>query len=128
MTVMTAANGINYNYVSDDRTLLTDVLKHRWGFQGFVMTDWLGTRSTHKAAWAGLDVSMPGGDQCGFGEPLLKAVREGSVAESEIGDKVRRVLRVYDALGLLDGSHDALPEPEIATEEHCSVSRETAAE
>ena len=128
MTVMTAANGINYNYVSDDRTLLTDVLKHRWGFQGFVMTDWLGTRSTHKAAWAGLDVSMPGGDQCGFGEPLLKAVREGSVAESEIDDKVRRVLRVYDALGLLDGSHDALPEPEIATEEHCSVSRETAAE
>ena len=34
MTVMTAANGVNYNYVSDDRTLLTDVLKNRWGFRG----------------------------------------------------------------------------------------------
>lgn len=128
MTVMTAANGINYNYVSDDRTLLTDVLKNRWGFRGFVMTDWLGTRSTHKAAWAGLDVSMPGGDHCGFAEPLLKAVRDGSVAESEVDDKVRRVLRVYDAMGLLDGSCKNLPKAEIATEEHCLVAKRIAEE
>lgn len=102
LTVMTAANGVNYNYVSDDRKLLTDILKNRWGFQGFVMTDWLGTRSTEKAAFAGLDVSMPGGENCGFGQPLLEAVRQGRVAESEVDDKVRRVLRVYQALGLLN--------------------------
>lgn len=104
LTVMTAANGVNYNYVSDDRKLLTDILKNKWGFKGFVMTDWLGTRSTEKAAFAGLDVSMPGGDYCGFGKPLFDAVKQGRVSESEIDDKVRRVLYVYNELGLLDNA------------------------
>lgn len=128
MTVMTSANGLNYNYVSDDRTMLTDILKNRWGFRGFVMTDWLGTRSTHKAAWAGLDVSMPGGDNCGFGNPLLEAVKNGSVDESEVDEKVRRVLRVYDSLGLLDGRAKNLPEAKIATEQHCKTALDIARE
>ena len=59
-TVMTSANGMNYEFVSDSRKMQTDILKDRWGFQGFIMTDWLQTRSTEKAAFAGLDVSMPG--------------------------------------------------------------------
>lgn len=101
LTLMTAANGVNYNYVSDDRKLLTDILKNKWGFKGFVMTDWLGTRSTEKAAFAGLDVSMPGGENCGFGKPLLEAVKERKVSEAEIDDKVRRILRVYNSIGLL---------------------------
>ena len=107
LTIMTAANGLNYNYVSDDRKLLTDILKNKWGFQGFVMTDWLGTRSTEKAAFAGLDVSMPGGDNCGFGKPLLEAVKQGRVSEAEIDDKVRRVLHgtngdpIYDITEIL---------------------------
>lgn len=128
MTVMTSANGVNYNYVSDDRYLLSDVLKQQWGFRGFVMTDWLGTRSTHKAAWAGLDISMPGGEHCGFAQALLRAVKDGSVAEAEVDEKVRRILRVYDALGLLNGESKSLPEGKIATEEHCKVAQTVAEE
>lgn len=128
MTVMTSANGVNYNYVSDDRYLLSDVLKQQWGFRGFVMTDWLGTRSTHKAAWAGLDISMPGGEHCGFAQALLRAVKDGSVAEAEVDEKVRRILRVYDALGLLKGESKSLPEGKIATEEHCKVAQTVAEE
>lgn len=125
LTVMTAANGVNYNYVSDDRKLLTDILKNQWGFRGFVMTDWLGTRSTEKAAFAGLDVSMPGGDNCSFGKPLLDAVRQGKVAESEIDDKVRRVLRVYQALGLLNKGK-LLEDATINTPAHQQVAAEVA--
>ena len=128
MTVMTSANGVNYNYVSDDRYLLSDVLKQQWGFRGFVMTDWLGTRSTHKAAWAGLDISMPGGEHCGFAQALLRAVKDGSVAEAEVDEKVRRILRVYDDLGLLKGESKSLPEGKIATEEHCKVAQTVAEE
>jgi len=125
LTIMTAANGLNYNYVSDDRKLLTDILKNKWGFQGFVMTDWLGTRSTEKAAFAGLDVSMPGGDNCGFGKPLLEAVKQGRVSEAEIDDKVRRVLHVYNALGFLDNGklHDGAT---LNTPEHQQIAEETA--
>ena len=86
-SVMTAANGVNGEFVSDSRRLLTDILKKEWGFDGFVITDWLQTRSTEKAALAGLDISMPGGESCGFGRPLLDAVREGRVPESVIDDK-----------------------------------------
>jgi beta-glucosidase len=100
--VMTSANGVNGDFVSDSKSLLNDTLKGKWGFQGLVMTDWLQTRSTEKAALAGLDVSMPGGDGCGFGRPLIEAVRAGRVPASAIEDKARRVLRVYGHIGMLD--------------------------
>jgi beta-glucosidase len=98
---MTSANGVNGDFVSDSRLLLRETLKDEWGFDGVVLTDWLQTRSTEKAALAGLDVSMPGGD-CGFGKPLLDAVKAGRVPMPVLNDKVRRILRVYGYVGLLD--------------------------
>jgi beta-glucosidase len=116
-TIMTAANGINYEFVSDSRKMLTDILKNKWGFKGFVMTDWLQTRSVEKAAFAGLDVSMPGGDNCGFGSALLKAVKEGRVPVPVIDQKVRAILRVYQMVGALDGK-DIKAGAQINTKEH----------
>ena len=46
---------------------------------------------------------MPGGEECGFGRPLLDAGREGRVPESVIDDKVRRILRIYGRIGALAG-------------------------
>jgi beta-glucosidase len=98
---MTSANGVNGDFVSDSKLLLRDTLKDRWGFDGVVLTDWLQTRSTEKAALAGLDISMPGGD-CGFAKPLLEAVKTGRVPMDMLDDKVHRILRVYGYVGLLD--------------------------
>lgn len=102
MTIMTSANGVNGEFVSDSKKMLNDILKKLWGFKGFTLTDWLQTRSTEKAALAGLDISMPGGDDCGFGKQLLTAVQQGRVPVAVIDDKVRRILRVYARLGYLD--------------------------
>lgn len=124
-TIMTSANGINNEFVSDSRKMLTDILKNRWGFRGFVMTDWLQTRSTEKAALAGLDVSMPGGDACGFGTPLLEAVRSGRVPMEVIDDKVRRILRVYDFIGALDNK-DISAGASLSTSDHHLTARKTA--
>ncbi len=124
-TVMTSANGMNYEFVSDSRKMLTDILKDRWGFEGFVMTDWLQTRSTEKAAFAGLDVSMPGGDDCGFGTALLDAVRAGRVSMDVIDDKVRRILRVYDFIGILD-NEDQSSGAGFSTPEHHRTALEIA--
>jgi beta-glucosidase len=99
--VMTSANGVNGDFVSDSKALLQDTLMDKWGFQGMALTDWLQARSTVKSALAGLDVSMPGGD-CPFAKPLLDAVKSGQVPMSVIDDKARRVLRVYAFAGLLD--------------------------
>lgn len=127
-SVMTSANGVNFEYVSDSRKLLTDILKERWGFDGVVITDWLQTRSTEKAAFAGLDISMPGGDNCGFGKPLLEAVRKGTVPESFIDDKVTRILRMYDRIGILDGNGDVVRGFQRNTPEHRAIAREVAEE
>ena len=101
--VMTAANGLNGDYCSDSKYLLHDILKQKWGFKGMVLTDWLGTRSTVKAAFAGLDVAMPYSNDSKFGTPLLNAVREGKVPEAIVDDKARRVLRTMARVGLLSG-------------------------
>lgn len=127
-SVMTSANGINYEFVSDSRKLQTDLLKDKWGFDGIIISDWLNTRSVEKGAFAGLDKSMPGGRSCGFGDPLLDAVRKGTVPESVIDEKVRRILLAYQRVGLLD------PDPDISrgyvagSPEHISVARKVAEE
>ncbi|MDP4201057.1 MAG: glycoside hydrolase family 3 C-terminal domain-containing protein [Bacteroidota bacterium] len=126
-TVMTSANGVNGEFVSDSKKMLTDILKNRFGFDGFVMTDWLQTRSVEKAAFAGLDVSMPGGDNCGFGTPLLEAVKAGKVPVSVVDEKVRRILRVYGRIGLLDG-RDLSAGASINTKEHQQTALHTAEE
>ena len=124
--VMTSANGVNGDFVSDSRGLLNGILKGQWGFDGLVMTDWLQTRSTEKAALAGLDVSMPGG-VCGFAAPLLDAVKAGRVPESVIDDKARRVLRVYARVGLLD-QRPLAAGAALNTPAHQSVARRVATE
>ncbi|HET7322849.1 MAG TPA: glycoside hydrolase family 3 C-terminal domain-containing protein, partial [Halococcus sp.] len=59
-SVMTAYNRVNGTYMSEHRSLLRDVLKDEYEFDGFVVSDWWGTESTVNAASAGLDVEMPG--------------------------------------------------------------------
>lgn len=130
--VMTAANGVNGDYASDSRHLLGDILKDGWGFDGLVMTDWLGTRSCEKAALAGLDVSMPGtADEQKylkhlFGGTLLEAVKSGRVPVSVVEDKAKRVLRVHARLGLLDRT--AKTTSGVNTKEHHDIAREMAEE
>ncbi|MDB5328239.1 MAG: hypothetical protein JWM57_3808, partial [Phycisphaerales bacterium] len=125
--VMTSANGVNGDFVSDSSSLLNETLKQKWGYQGLVMTDWLQSRSTEKAALAGLDISMPGGDDCPFGRPLLEAVKANRVPMAVLDDKVRRVLRVYGRIGMLD--HRRLEDgSERNTPRQQQVARQVAAE
>ena len=127
MTVMTAANGVNGEFVSDNHHLLHDILKDEWGFKGFVLTDWINTRSTEKAALAGLDVAMPYDKNSLFGKPLLDAVKDGRVPVNIINKKVRRILRVFDFVGLLD---HISPDTggEINTKDHQILARRVAEE
>ena len=127
MTVMTAANGVNGELASDNHHLLQDILKNEWGFKGFVLTDWVNTRSTEKAAFAGLDVAMPYDRNSLFGKPLLNAVKEGRISEELINEKVRRILRVFDFVGILDHI-PANTGGEINTKDHQVLARRVAEE
>ncbi|MER5929180.1 glycoside hydrolase family 3 C-terminal domain-containing protein [Streptomyces sp. NPDC002054] len=99
--VMAADHKVNGVHAGESRPLLEELLRARWRFDGWVMSDWNATRSTVAAITAGLDMEMPGGTH--FGEPLRQAVRGGSVSEPAVDQAVRRILGTLDRFGLLDG-------------------------
>lgn len=109
--VMAAYNKVDGVHATQSRTLLTEVLRERWGFTGWVMSDWSAVHSTGPALTAGCDMEMPGGVH--YGEPLRRAVRDGAVAESAVDTAVRRILTVLARFGLL-GTPAARPARDAA--------------
>ncbi|MEU4404563.1 glycoside hydrolase family 3 C-terminal domain-containing protein [Streptosporangium sp. NPDC023963] len=107
--VMSAYNGVNGTTMSES-PLLADPLKGAWGFDGVVVSDWGGVRSTGPAARAAQDLAMPGPEGT-WGEALVAAVRAGEVPEAAIDDKVRRLLRLASRVGALDLDADAADAP-----------------
>ncbi|MET9802894.1 glycoside hydrolase family 3 C-terminal domain-containing protein [Streptomyces sp. NPDC006368] len=105
--VMGAFNKVDGVHACENPALLTGVLRERWGFDGWVMSDWDATHSTAPALTAGLDMEMPSGRW--FGEPLRRAVRDGTVPEATVDRAVRRVLVLMDRFGHLDGTAPARP-------------------
>ena len=104
---MSAYNRVNGTFCGEQPYLLRRVLKDEWGFDGFVISDAGGTRSTAPAAMAGLDMELPGpGRPQRFGEPLAEAVRAGEVPEEVVDEAALRILRVARRVGIL-GNHSA---------------------
>jgi beta-glucosidase len=98
--VMCSYNAVNGDFACENKYLLTEVLKKKWGFAGFVLSDWGGTHSTVKASAAGLDNEEPMDDF--FGAKLKEAVESGKVPLSELDDHVHRILRSEFASGIVD--------------------------
>ncbi|MGZ3652711.1 MAG: glycoside hydrolase family 3 protein [Bdellovibrionota bacterium] len=126
-TVMAAYNRINGHYASENNELLNEILKKKWGFRGFVVSDWDATHSTVEAANAGLDLEMPNTKY--FGSPLLAAVQTRAVSENTIDDKVSRILRAIFAVGLFDASPTSRPAlGVVGNSEHLAIARKVAEE
>jgi beta-glucosidase len=121
-SVMTAYNSVNGEWCGQNHELLTTILKQRWGFDGFVVSDWIfGLRDGVKAINAGLDLEMP---HRIFFAGLADAIGRGEVAMSRIDDAVLRLLRQQLRLaGTGDGNYG----PEVlACAEHRALAREVA--
>ncbi|CAG8931194.1 unnamed protein product [Penicillium salamii] len=104
-SVMTAYSDVNSSSCSQNSKLLNGVLKDELGFQGFVMTDWLGHYSGVPSALAGLDMAMPGdgavplfGDSY-WGPELSRSVLNGSVPVSRLNDMVTRIVATWYKFG-----------------------------
>ena len=120
-SVMNAYTDLDGVPSAADRSLLTELLRETWGFDGTVVADYFtiaflkllhGTADTWAdaaaaALEAGIDVELPTVKT--FGEPLRRAVEDGIVDESLIDTALRRVLRQKAELGLLDADWSPVP-------------------
>ncbi len=90
-TVMSAYNAINGIPCSENRWLLTDLLRGEWGFEGAVVSDWGAVYHPVEALAAGNDLAMPGPLPW---EPIADAVRDGRLDEAVLDTAVRRLLGI----------------------------------
>ncbi|KAH7313858.1 family 3 glycoside hydrolase [Stachybotrys elegans] len=89
---MTAYNGINGVFCSENPKYIDDMLRKEWGWDGLIMSDWFGTYSTTAAAAAGLDLEMPGPTRF-RGELLKFNVSNGKPFTHVLDERARQVLR-----------------------------------
>lgn len=94
--VMCAYNQINGTFCSENKELLTDILRTQWGYKGMVVTDWGAVKSRAVGVAAGLDLEMPGGTKRGI-QQVLDAVSSGSLTMDELDKAVLNVLNFVKA-------------------------------
>ena len=89
-TIMTSYNIINGTRASENKELLTGILRGEWGFEGLVTTDWY----THGEQWkeiaAGNDIKMG----CGMPKHTLKMLQDGKLDRQDVISSVKRLLEL----------------------------------
>ena len=124
-TVMASYNRVDGVYATENRKLLVDILKHEWGYDGVVVSDWGAVHATAAAANGGTDLEMPG-PALWFGDKLLAAVKAGEVPTAQIDDAALRLCRLIVRTGALDGG--AAPVGELRTARHRRIAEDAAVE
>ncbi len=99
--IMTSYNLLNGVWTTEDPTLLKDVLRDMWGFNGLVMSDWGSTHNCVPAATGGLDLEMAY-NQIENEDDLRKAIAAGEVSMADIDLKVKHILQTLIAFGIMD--------------------------
>ncbi len=130
-TVMASFSSWNGDKCHGSKFLLTDLLKDELGFEGFVVSDWLGIdqlnedfkQAIKQAINAGIDMAMQPYNYVDFITCLKELVNEGSVAEERINDAVRRILRIKFQMGLFE---NPLASKDMIDTVGCDSHRETA--
>jgi beta-glucosidase len=128
-SVMCSYNLINGRWGCENDYLLNKVLKHDWGFKGYVMSDWGAVHSTADAADDGLD-QFTGfccvTDTPWFGPVQLKsALQAGLIPERRLNDMAERILWALFAKGAVD---DPVEPAAIDFAAHARISRQAAEE
>ena len=136
-TVMMSHNELNGIPCHTNRWLMQDILRRDWGFEGFVVSDWMDiehcvdqhfTAKDNKDAFlqsilAGMDMHMHGPE---WQEAVVELVREGKITEERIDESVRRILYTKFRLGLFE--HPYVTEEERDSVIHDPVHKATALE
>lgn len=119
--VMCAYNKVNGVYASEHHRLLTEILRHEWGFAGVVVSDWGAVRNRVAALKAGLDLEMPGPQEERV-KAVAAAARSGELDSALLDASVRRILQTI-------GKAQATPKGgDFDADAHHELARRVAAE
>lgn len=122
-TIMTSYNRLNGTFTSQDKHLLTTILRDEWGFQGLVVTDWNSGDSPAKQIEAGNDLLMPGFKK--QKAVLLEAAKNGELDLAALDRSVERILE-YTLKTLSFKGYKCSNKPDLAG--HALITRQAAAE
>ncbi|WP_077404290.1 beta-glucosidase BglX [Cellulophaga omnivescoria] len=138
-SIMTSFNDVDGIPASGNKWLLTDLLRKKWGFKGFVVSDYTSVNEmiahglgdlqdvSALSLKAGLDMDMVGE---GFLTTLKKSLNEGRVTEEEITNACRRILEAKYKLGLFDDPYKYIdakrPKKDILTKANKAFARDAA--
>ncbi|MBU94799.1 MAG: 1,4-beta-D-glucan glucohydrolase [Balneola sp.] len=140
-TVMASFNSWNGRKLHGDKELLTDVLKEKMGFNGFVVGDWNGhgqvpgctNTDCAQSFNAGVDMFMAPDSWRGLYENTLNQAQNGIISMERLDDAVRRILRVKLASGIFEKGlpsqrMNAGDESQLGLDEHRAVARQAVRE
>ena len=146
LTVMVNSGEVNGIPGHANKYLLTEVLKEKWGFIGFAVSDWEDFINLHKVAQtdstlkdaiatainAGVDMSMvPNNPEYkNYCNLLVELVKEGRVSQKRLNDAVRRIIRVKYYANLFENSHSSsdIEYPKFGSEEFKKAAYNAASE
>ncbi|NLI88762.1 MAG: beta-glucosidase BglX [Bacteroidales bacterium] len=138
VTFMSSFNELNGIPVTGNKAMVNDLLKEKWGFNGFVDSDWGSIREMiyhgyaaneyeagYLAMSSGVDMDLEGRI---YLAQLKKLVEDGRITVEQLDEAVRRILRVKFELGLFDNPYkgcDSIREKELLLNpRHLEIARE----
>jgi len=131
LSIMGAYNKFRGVQCCENQTLLNEILRDEWDYDGEIVSDWGGVHSTVGTAESGLDVEMgvtPDFDDYFFANPLLEAVKNGLVKEELLDEKVSNILRLMFRLKMIGPEKSKRKAGAYNTNEHQKAAYNTAAE
>ena len=123
-TVMCAYNKVNGEYASENKYILTDILRDEWGFEGYVVSDWGAVNDRVKGLIAGLDLEMP--STRGVNDALIvEAVKSGKLEMAVLDKAVERLLKITFDTVVTNEQKTKYP---LDLEKHNEIARKIAGE
>ena len=129
LSLMNAYNRIDGDKCAENSDLLTHVLRDRWGFPFYVISDWGSVFDAKKALKAGCDLEMVvSGQPSQYQNNLLNLFNSGEITDADLDKSIRRVLRVKYLTGMMDNLPEGNPFVGANTPGHQQVALEAGRE
>ena len=124
---MNAYNKVNGNKSAESTELLTEILRDRWGYPFYVVSDWGAVWDAEKALKAGCDLEMDV-DESEYEAHLEELYASGDITDADLDIAVRRVLRTKYMVGMMDNFPVGNPFTGANVPEHQQLAREAGRE